>query len=198
MRADIHDASHRDVGDILAIQSQKIVVPEALERGTCIEQDGFLVYPVSDQDLRQLIANPAEHIIKVAQGGGIIAGYIISYDMRQWQMLRPDWLARARIEANHVAFFQAKKMLYGRHIAIDDHTTIGSVGRDLLNATLQEGKNRGYDYFVVEVMRRPILNQRSIRFVESEGFALIGSIGDRCHRDWLLYGIDLKSWRSTD
>jgi len=185
----IENASQKDVEEILAIQSQKVITPEKEIENKKIEEEGFLVYPISAEDLGKLFENKEKHIVKVARTENKIVGYIICYDLEEWKLAHTDWLSSLDVADEDKAFLKSKKILYGRHIAVD--VAGASVGAGLLDVTFQEAVSRGYECFVVEILKEPIENKRSTGFVQKEGFRQVGQLTDKNNRVWSLFVKDL-------
>lgn len=187
----VADASEIDIEDILSIQSQRIIIPEADVKKQNLEKTGFLIYPTSADDLKRMLEDDRNHLIKVAKEKNKTVGYLISYDMKQWELLHPDWFSRLCASEDDKKLIKDEKGLYGRHVAVDEHVNISDVGKELLDSTLQEAINRGYRYFIVEILEKPIKNKRSMRFVQKAGFRLIGQMEDQNNRIWSVFLKDL-------
>lgn len=184
---EIREASVEDVDRILAIQSEKLIVPEDEASAQHAKDNGFLVYALSAEELRGIIEDSESHIIKVAREGNQIVGYIISYDMQEWQELHPDWFSRLNAGENDKDDLSRDKVMYGRHIAVSDDALSPGLGRKLLTSTLEEAEKRGYHCYTVEVLKEPVANIRSANFVQKRGFELIGQNEDDKHRVWSVY-----------
>ncbi len=187
----IQNASEADVADILSTQSQKIIIPEAEAEKQTAEETGFLIYPISAEDLKSLLENNESCLIKVAKEENKTVGYLISYDMKEWEATHPDWFFRLNISDEDRTSLRNERVLYGRHIVVDEHTTTSGVGKELLDSILQEAINRGYKYFVVEILKEPITNSRSVGFVQKAGFRLVGQLEDQNNRIWSVFLKDL-------
>jgi GNAT superfamily N-acetyltransferase len=186
----IQGASIENTEAILDIQSQKIIIPEEEVENIEAQQNGFLVYPILDDELKEVIKDRENNIVKIAKAEGNTIGYIISYDIRKWIATHPDWFSRFSPSNESKTLSQNEKILYGRHIAVDEKYMKTGVSKALLNSTLQEAVSHGYRYFVVEILKEPIENKRSINFVESMGFESIGELKDG-DRIWSVYLKDL-------
>ena len=183
----IQNASDEDVEGILTVQSQKIIIPELVKGAEKqeLEENGFLVYPISAKEFKGIIEDNTNHIIHVAKEKDRVAGYIASYDMAKWEATHPDWFFRFDAAEEYKELLKKRKVLYGRHIAVDEN--ISAVGKDLLDSTLQEAINRGYEYFIVEVLKEPLINKRSVKFCTKMGFKLVGQIEDKNNRIWSVF-----------
>jgi GNAT superfamily N-acetyltransferase len=186
----IEDASVEDIENILTIQSQKIIIPEEEMAKPGVEESGFLVYPITNEELGEVVIDKENYIVKVAKENERTIGYIISYDMAEWEATHPNWFSRFKTTADYKELLKKRKVLYGRHIAVDENISTPGVGKDLLDFTLQEAVNRGYEYYVVEVLKEPIVNKRSANFVQKTGFALVGQLEDD-KRIWSVFLKDL-------
>lgn len=187
----IKNAEKVDMADILSIQLSKIIVPEA-ETETQVQETGFLVYSLSAEELNNLIGNKKSYFVKVAKLGEKVVGYLISYDLKEWEATHADWLSRLDVSDDDKMLLSSAKVLYGRHIVLDEHQAAAGTGHELLDATLQEAVGHNYKYFVVEILKEPISNNRSVRFVRNEGFRLIGRQHDEKNRVWSVFLKDLK------
>ncbi len=191
LKLNIQNASSKDIENILAIQSQKVIIPERKVERQEAEEGGFLVYPVSAEELAKILEDNENHIIKIAKESDKVAGYIISYDMVEWEKTHADWFSRLDASNEDRILLKNERVLYGRHIAVDEHATTSGVGKELLDSTLQEAINRGYRYFVVEILKEPITNSRSVGFVQKAGFRLVGQTKDQNNRIWSVFLKDL-------
>ena len=63
----IQNASNEDIEGILDVQSQNLIVPETDENQDQSKQSGFLVNPVSAENLTEIIEEGQNHILKVAK-----------------------------------------------------------------------------------------------------------------------------------
>ncbi len=187
----IENASEKDAEEIWEIQSQKIIVPEQVVEKEKFEHSGFLVYSLSTQELKQILSDKENHIIKVAKRGGNIVGYIISYDMIEWIKTHHDWFDRFKSQEEQKRFIQQNKVLYGRHIAIKNDINNIGISKNLLSSTFEEATAHGYKYYVVEVLKQPLENKASNKFVLKNGFNLIGQIEDENNRIWSVFLKDL-------
>ncbi|TSC73665.1 MAG: hypothetical protein G01um101444_486 [Parcubacteria group bacterium Gr01-1014_44] len=190
-RPSIQNASSEDAENILTIQSQKIIVPEQKAERQEAEEGGFLIYPVSAEELAQILEDNENHIIKIAKESDKVVGYIISYDMTEWEKTHTDWFSKLDASGEDKTSLRNEKVLYGRHIAVDEHATSSGVGKELLDSTLQEAIGRGYRYFVVEILKEPITNSGSVGFVQKAGFRLVGQTEDQNNRIWSVFLKDL-------
>lgn len=180
----IQNATQEDIEKILAIQAQKIIIPENKEQE--VEGGGFLVYPISAEELERALKADEKHVIKIAKEGDSVIGYIISYDLTEWTTTHPDWFSKFNATEDYREKLKERKVLYGRHIAVDEDISIPGVGKELLDSTLQEAISRDYEYFIVEILKKPIVNRRSVNFVQKMGFKLVGQTNDG-DRIWSVF-----------
>jgi GNAT superfamily N-acetyltransferase len=189
----IADASKEDISGILSIQSQRIIFPEGKNASFVAAGSGFLVYPVSRDDLVGIIEGDRNIFVKVAKERDRVIGYLLSYDMREWTKKRREWFKKFNPFFTMPKFlFRKELILYGRHIAVDKKFVRFGIGERILNSVLRDAERNGYKYFLVEVMREPVQNLASANFVERMGFNLIGDMHDRRHRFWNVFSKDLK------
>lgn len=74
----------------MAIQLSQIKKPEELEPEDA--KQGFLVYQISEEELKTLLTGDIKHIIKVARKNGAVIGYFIAYDMKYYLHQHPEWI----------------------------------------------------------------------------------------------------------
>lgn len=151
-----------------------------------------MVYPLSQDELKQIIADKENNIVKVAKVSGRTVGYIASYNLENWLLKHPEWISGADIPEESRTELSSDKTLYGRHIAVEDGTIVKGVGKELLSATLKEASAQGYRHFIAEVLTEPISNDKSARFVQKEGMRIIGQTKDENGRVWTIYQKDLQ------
>ncbi len=184
----VENAAQADIDAISSIQSERLIIPETNLDKSKTEEGGFLVYPISNEELEELIRDGMSHMVKVAKLENKTVGYIISYDMKAWEAIHPDWFSRLQATTEEKTLLKNQPVLYGRHIAVDQHVNTSSkIGQKLLNATLEEAMQRGYVFYVVEVLKEPIANKRSANFVDKAGFRLIGETKDEKSRVWSVF-----------
>ncbi|MDP1689398.1 MAG: GNAT family N-acetyltransferase [bacterium] len=184
----VQNATIEDIENILTIQAQKIIIPKKEEQKA--EDSGFLVYPIFAEELERALKDGENHVIKVAKEEGKVIGYIISYDLTEWTKTHPGWLSNFNTTEEYKEKLKERKVLYGRHIAVDKDISTSGVGKELLDSTLQEAINRDYEYFIVETLKKPIANRRSANFVQKMGFKLVGQTNDD-DRIWSVFLKDL-------
>lgn len=185
----VENASSADIEAILSVQAQKVTEPETAN--TALAESGFLVYPVSADELSEVLADGENHLLKVAREGCAITGYLLSYDMKKWETIHPGWISNLEIADSDREMLKKEKTLYGRHIAVAEQPVSAGTGKQLLDSTLQEAADRGYRLFVVEILEAPIRNIRSANFVQKAGFRRLGQSTDQNDRIWSVFLKDL-------
>lgn len=183
------DATEEDLEGILRVQSQKIIRPEDQDdmRKMELAESGFLIYSTSFEELKAVLENREACILKVVKNENGVAGYMLSYDMEEWKKTHPDWFSLLESTEEGKNLLQKSRVLYGRHIAVDESALGSDAGKVLVDSTLHEARDRGYEYFVVEALKSPITNKRSTYFVEKMGFVPAGSIADCNGRVWAVF-----------
>jgi GNAT superfamily N-acetyltransferase len=193
----VFDLVEKDIPSVIEIQSKRLVNPETVAEDESTraqtEESGFLVHSISDQELRSVIEEPESRIVKVAKNEQEeTIGYLISYDLREWESEHPGWIEGLDCNGKEKQALADTKVLYGRHIAVDEDETSKGVGRALLDSTFTEATKKGYQQFVVEVMSQPLSNNRSKKFVTESGFRKLGTKQEG-PRVWDIYGITLET-----
>ncbi|OHB24286.1 MAG: hypothetical protein A2542_01175 [Parcubacteria group bacterium RIFOXYD2_FULL_52_8] len=164
----------------------KVVVPEVVTNLERASEEGFLVYRASEEEIRKALADSKQHIIKVSEHDDVVTGYFFAYDVKEWQRKKPEWRDSITISQENASLLNAR-ILYGRHIAVDTKYAGQGTGTTLLEAVGEEGGNRGYEYFVDEVLEKPLLNKRSTKLMERNQFSVAGTSKDSLGRIWKLW-----------
>lgn len=129
-------------------------------------KQGFLIGKLTFDDAEKFIID-TESIAKIATDNNKILGYITGYN----------------IEKSKINFFENiedlekirhKKIYY--HYQIVKKPQTKNVGSQLLQATLDEVKSKGYDYVICCIIHAPLYNEASISFHKKFGFENIGDI----------------------
>ncbi|MFA5077049.1 MAG: hypothetical protein WC488_01340 [Candidatus Micrarchaeia archaeon] len=179
----ISEAGIEDAAGMLSIQAEKLL-PKLEGEENKPHPDGFLVYAVSESELRGIITNKEKHIVLVSRYHGELDGYVLSYDLAEWMALKPKWENEIKVGPEIRKKILGGRTLYLRHIARMKQSA--GEGRDLEYALFEKAKGR-YDRIVCEILETPIMNLISINLHESVGFARVGEIKDEKGLIWGLY-----------
>lgn len=182
----IDNATEEDIEGMFSVQRSRIVKPE--EESVELGGKGFLVYEISRDEFKELLTDTENHLVKVAKDDNGVAGYLVSYTLKQWCELHLGWLDGMVTLDEIKDLLKTNKVMYGRHIAVREDSPKG-VGGQLLDETLDDVKKGGYKFYVVEILKDPIENQKSKNFVLGKGFQEIGTKTDENSRVW---GVFLK------
>lgn len=189
----IDDANIADIPGIMAIQLTKIKKPEELEPEAA--KQGFLVYKVSEEELRTLIAGDIKHIIKVARKNGGIIGYFIAYDMKYYLHQHPEWINEFEENSggDMKQKFQGPDVLFSKQLALSSSAKGTGLGEKLWEAVYQNAAALGFKYEVGEVLAEPIRNtaMESLVFGKLK-FNLAGYRTDKNNRKWSVINRTIK------
>src|SRR3989344_4724025 len=81
----IRPAKARDIKGILAVQKALLLKNKSQ---TNVGKEGFLVYPVEEEELRRMI-NREQNFLFVAEGARGIVGYALACDLEEWRKNKP-------------------------------------------------------------------------------------------------------------
>lgn len=189
----IDDANIDDIPGIMAIQLTQIKKPEELDPEAA--QQGFLVYKVSDEELKTLLTGDIKHIIKVARENGAVIGYFIAYDMKYYLHQHPEWINEFQ-ENSGVELkqkFQGSDVLFSKQLALSPSVKGTGLGEKLWEAVYQDAATLGFKYEVGEVLAEPICNtaMESLVFGKLK-FNLAGYRTDKKNRKWSVINRTIK------
>lgn len=181
----IDDANIDDIPGIMAVQLSQIKKPEELAPDDA--KQGFLVYKVSEEDLKTLIAGDIRHVIKVARKNGAVIGYFIAYDMKYYLHQHPEWINEFQ-ENSGVDMkqkFQGPDVLFSKQLALSPSVKGTGLGEKLWEAVYHDAAALGFKYEVGEVLAEPIRNtaMESLVFGKLK-FNLSGYRTDKNNRKW--------------
>ena len=78
-------ANINDVVGVLAVQDGLLF---SKEREV---SQGFLWYPLKEEELKEIIAHPENHVLIVSEIGGKINGYFLAYNLEEWENHKSGW-----------------------------------------------------------------------------------------------------------
>ncbi len=170
----VDTAGHPDIDGILVVQNENLR-SSLNERGIKDEdlpERGFLISPLSAEELTEIISEPESHLLLVARSEEKIEGYALGYDLDKWKKEDPMW-------EKQLVFRKRKtlplgKTLYFRHVAVAPEIKGRGVGRMMEHDFFEEAKRRGYQYIIGEILRDPVVNKRSMDVHKTSGFEVIG------------------------
>ncbi len=181
-RFNVRNAVKEDIEEILRIQNERLLDNE--KHGDDLIENGFLVNPISAQDLNEAIDHPETSFLYIAQDkNNSTVGYLLAYDFLSFVKEHPEW----KKEVGPLSLnLESEKVIYGKHVAIDK-SAMGA-GSALEENFFQASKKNGYSLFIGEICEGPIENKRSVDF-HTKKFDLnkIGSYQDGNKYSWGIY-----------
>lgn len=176
-------AVEADIPGVLAVQAENLLENKLGKNDQEKVSGGFLIHPVSESELTQVINHPRSHVLIVAKDKTNILGYILGYDLGAWKKIKPNWQP-SKVSEKVGEILKSERVLYMRHIARKPEAL--GVGGDLLEAIYREAVRRSYSHAVAEILLKPLRNGASITFAKKSGLALSGQIYDG-ERVWGLF-----------
>lgn len=129
-------------------------------------KQGFLIGKLTFDDAEKFIID-SESIAKIAKDNNEILGYITGYDIKKSKI---NFFENIK----DLEKIRHKKIYYHHQIVKKPQTK--NVGSQLLQATLDEVKSKGYDYVICCIIHAPLYNEASISFHKKFGFENIGEM----------------------
>ena len=182
----IRSAELEDIPGILDVQSSFLLKNKTVKAA---ERDGFLVYPIKEEELEGLILSKNSFLL-VAEDKGVVVGYILVYDLNNWRKLRPKWDKRVLVTTQIRNHLQKDKVLYFRHIV--KKLNYSRVGEKLEEQIYSVAKSKGFQFIIAEVLERPIQNKKSKEEYGSRGYIKIGQADYLDGNFWGLYEKELN------
>ena len=182
----IRSAKLEDVDGILAIQENCLLKNKTIKSA---EKDGFLVYPVRQDELNEII-NSGEDFLFVAVGKEGIVGYALAHDLNNWRKIKSKWDKRIIVSPKTRDHLAQDRIIYFRHVA--RKLSFSSVGAELEDQVYLAVKNNGFKYVVGEILEHPISNEKSKEEHEKRGYKKIGQTNYLDGNFWGLYELELK------
>lgn len=174
-------ARQEDINGILTIQKEFLL---GNKKSTKIQKKGFLVYPISKEELKKSINNP-KNIILVAKGKEGIVGYALTYDLNKWKKNKSKWATGVTTSIEIKMHLSKDRILYFRHIARKEEYP--GLGHKLEEKIYTLAKNQGYQSVIGEILEKPISNEKSKQIHEKRNFRKIGEVDYRDGNLWGLY-----------
>jgi len=188
---EIRPARKEDIQGILAVQKDLLLESKANLEKRLLEKEGFLVYPVGEKELKQLIDNPS-NILLVARSQGNIVGYALAYDLSSWRQSKKDWDLEFHAESTTKKHLSENKVLYFRHIA--RKKGFSGIGEKLEENVYAIARSQGYKTVVGEILEQPIQNTASITIHKTRDYGRIGQI---THKDGMIWGVYEKNLQKS-
>ncbi|OGT52691.1 MAG: hypothetical protein A3E84_02695 [Gammaproteobacteria bacterium RIFCSPHIGHO2_12_FULL_42_13] len=163
-------ADFEDIPGIMAVLEYNLIANRKAANKDALEQGGFLIHPFTADYVKTAIDDRDNHIVLAGKSSdGELAGYVIAYNLKKSSVELYSHLA---ITPELDATFSTTQALYHRHIAKKGMNR--GVGKELLQALLDEAQFRGYQYVICQIAHEPIQNKPSIALHEKLGFVLVG------------------------
>lgn len=171
----IRRAKAADIHGILSVQSKCHISAKRNASKSELEASGYLVYKASARHLASCIKGK-RCIVLVARKNGKVSGYALTYPMKEWLRIKPDWMGMAILRPKARALIENRRALYFRHIAsLPGEGNGEALERELFRRALKSG----YSALIGEITLSPLRNRRSEEFHKSLGFKQSGSISDK-------------------
>jgi predicted GNAT superfamily acetyltransferase len=178
-------ADEEDIDGVLAVQKEQLLAYRPEESKTILEQEGFLIYPTSAEELRAIIQDKKGHIFLVAKEKEAIVGYVLTYDLETWIRSEAHWTEKIIVPEDVRALLYRSKTLYLRHVA--RRKGFKGCGKILETELFRLAKARGYSLVVAEILEKPHHNIASTSLHVKLGFSKIGIKNDKGGRVWGVY-----------
>lgn len=182
----IEPAKTKNIDGILSVQQENLVLSDKQMKDPKMAKQGFLVHALKSNELKDIIQDTKNHILLIAKKENEIYGYMLSYNLKKWKKLKPNWIKDIIIPKETKQIIDDKKVLYLRHIARKKNAK--GCGNRLLTSTIETAKSQKYDYIICEILEKPTENTLSKKFHEQFEFKKIGKINE----ENLIWGLYLK------
>jgi hypothetical protein len=178
----IRKALEEDVQGILNVMHSRKIN----EEDTRLSKKGYLVYGLDEKELKEVISNPRAKLY-VAEDSSGIQGYMLAYDLKEWEKIKPGWRESIKSSKKGGAEISPDKTLYVRHIAVLENSPRETAIK-LGNTLYKEAREEGYESSVGEIRRAPIRNEKSERYHKALGYKRIGHM----KYDNMIWGVFKK------
>jgi hypothetical protein len=180
---EIRPAKEEDIPSILFIQDSFL-----LSNDDDLEKRGFLVYPITEFELKEIINNK-NNLLLVALNEKEIIGYALLYDLDEWKRVKPSWNRQILIDDKIKDTLFKNRTLYFRHIARKEGYP--SVGKQLEEKAYGLARNIGYKFVIGEILEKPYSNELSKKVHEARGYKRIGEVKYPDGKLWVIYKKEL-------
>jgi len=177
----IRSAEQKDISGILEVQKGQLLKNKSLRSA---EKEGFLVYPLSEDELKNLISSEDVFSI-VAEFGGKIVGYALAYDLKKWREVKPKFDKRILVTSSVKNHLIDDRVIYFRHVARFDN--FSGVGKSLEEEIYSLARKRGLGFVIAEILESPLKNRKSLEVHKKRGFVKIGHVDYLDGNFWGLY-----------
>lgn len=177
----IRSAEQKDILEILEVQKDSLLKNKTIRSA---EKDGFIIYSISEDELRGLISSNCCFLI-VAVHQDKVVGYALAYDLNVWRKIKTKWDKRSLVTNSVKNHLIMDKVLYFRHIVRDN--SFKGVGARLEEEIYSIAKKKGFEYVIAEILESPLKNKKSIEIHEKRGYAKIGYLDYLDGYFWRLY-----------
>jgi L-amino acid N-acyltransferase YncA len=181
---EIRPAEEGDISGILSIQNSFLLS----NNDETLENRGFLVYPITQGGLKEVILNKND-LLLVALNEKEIIGYALLYGLDEWKKFKPSWNRQILIDNQIKEVLSKNKTLYFRHIARKEGYP--SLGKQLEEKAYVLARNTGYKFVIGEILEKPYSNKISKKVHEARGYKRIGEVKYPDGKLWGIYKKDL-------
>lgn len=172
----VRKALESDIDGIEFVEVANLVNPKLTKEPiSTLKQRGFLINPLIDEDFRKIIGNPLD-LLLVAELDGEIVGYLAAMSKTSWIKKWPEWFPTAVFQNDIDTAIRTLDVIFGKHLAVLPQLYRKGIGQQLIDELVAESKRHEYRAILVEVLREPIQNVRSLLFLEMNEFTKIGSV----------------------
>jgi len=174
-------AEIKDIPDILEMQNSFLLKNKTIRAA---EKDGFVVYPIYENELRELISSNYCFLV-VARSNERVVGYALAYDLNTWKKIKKKWDKHSFLPIFVKEHLSADRVLYFRQIVRDNN--FKGVGNRLEEEVYSVARSKGFKFVVAEILESPLLNKKSKEVHEEEGYVKIGCADYFDGNFWGLY-----------
>jgi len=177
-------AKNEDIQGILNVFNE-LSINNRIKLNENLSENGFLVYPITKNDLEGIIKNK-KNILLVAKHNTKIIGYALAYDIFEWMKLKPTWENKLKLNKLYSTKLFNKNMVYFRQVG--RLSGYKGVGIKLEERLFEIIKERGYHRIIAEIAQYP-KNIISQKVHKARGFIKVGTIE---YGDSIIWGVYIK------
>lgn len=179
--------SEKDFDEILKIQES--ITLENIENKENIERKGFIVNPLTKEELGNLIKNPERtHSVVYRKNG--IQTYAIGFDIGLWKELRPYFFEQTNLNEE----FEFNDSDY--HLIVGSTGKEAGSGMNISREFFKQVKEKGVEFVSGNIAEKPYLNKASVVIHKRLGCERVGEVTQDKDGQTYTYGVFVKNLKS--
>jgi ubiquinone/menaquinone biosynthesis C-methylase UbiE len=184
-------ANEDDIQEIINIEEDtKLEKLLQTENKESIEKSGFLIHPLKEEDLRELIKNKKDAKVIVYRKNGKAIGYVIGCRREFWKKLKPEWLGKLKPLDNFDEKYLSDNCVHIM-LAISKDAVRG-VGAKLSLEIIRQYSKMNPQILIGKILKEPYQNIASKEMHTRMGFQEVAELEEFSNGQRYLWSLFMK------